>query len=109
MALNVHYPRGCKTESHNSRSSTFIMAEHETSAENKAKILLDEANITFCETSERKDSAENRTLDGSPWDMGRMDGEFDEEDFQKILEIQLQAAQICDEHPELEVAIAACP
>ena len=60
------------------------MAENETSTENKAKILLDEANITFCETSERKDSAENRTLDGSPWDMGRMDGEFDEEDFQKF-------------------------
>jgi hypothetical protein len=78
------------------------MAEYETSTENKAKILLDEANITFCETSERKDSAENRTLDGSPWDMGRMDGEFDEEDFQKILEIQLQAAKICDDHPELE-------
>lgn len=78
------------------------MAEYETSTENKAKILLDEANITFCETSERKDSAESRTLDGSPWDMGRMDGEFDEEDFQKILEIQLQAAKICDEHPELE-------
>ena len=78
------------------------MAEYETSTENKAKILLDEANITFCETSERKDSAENRTLDGSPWDMGRMDGEFDEEDFQKILEVQLQAAKICDEHPELE-------
>jgi hypothetical protein len=78
------------------------MAEYETSTENKAKILLDEANITFCETSERKDSAENRTLDGSPWDMGRMDGEFDEEDFQKILEIQLEAAKICDKHPELE-------
>ena len=78
------------------------MAEYETSTENKAKILLDEANITFCETSERKDSSGNRTLDGSPWDIGRMDGEFDEEDYQKILEIQLQAAKICDEHPELE-------
>jgi hypothetical protein len=78
------------------------MAEYETSTENKAKILLDEANITFCETSERKDSSENRTLDGSPWDIGRMDGEFNEEDYQKILEIQLEAAKICDEHPELE-------
>ena len=31
-----------------------------------------------------------------------MDGEFDEEDYNKILELQLQAAVICDEHPELE-------
>jgi len=78
------------------------MTEYETSTENKAKILLDEANITYCETSERKDSKGNRTLDGSPWDIGRMDGEFDEEDYQKILELQLQAAKICDDHPELE-------
>ena len=78
------------------------MIENETSTENKAKILLDEANITYCETSERKDSAGSRTLDGSPWDIGKMDGEFDEEDYQKILEIQLQAAKICDDHPELE-------
>ena len=78
------------------------MEEYETSAENKAKILLDEANITFCETSERKDSPEKRTEDGSPWDMGRMDGEFDEDDYQKILELQLQAAKICDDHPEME-------
>ena len=78
------------------------MIENETSAENKAKILLDEANITYCETSERKDSEGNRTLDGSPWDIGKMDGEFDEEDYQKILELQLQAAKICDDHPELE-------
>lgn len=78
------------------------MSEHETNAENKAKILLDEANLTFCETTERKDSAGNRTLDGSPWDQGKMDGEFDEEDYNKILELQLQAAVICDEHPELE-------
>lgn len=78
------------------------MSEHETNAENKAKILLDEANLTFCETTERKDSPENRTLDGSPWDQGKMDGEFDEEDYNQILELQLQAAKICDEHPELE-------
>ncbi len=78
------------------------MIENETSAENKAKILLDEANITYCETSERKDSEGKRTLDGSPWDIGKMDGEFDEEDYQKILELQLQAAKICDDHPELE-------
>ena len=78
------------------------MSEHETNAENKAKILLDEANLTFCETTERKDTPNNRTLDGSPWDQGKMDGEFDEEDYNKILELQLQAAVICDEHPELE-------
>lgn len=78
------------------------MSENETSTENKAKIMLDEANLTFSETTERKDSAEKRTLDGSPWDQGKMDGEFDEEDYQKILELQLQAAIICDEHPELE-------
>lgn len=78
------------------------MSENETTAENKAKIMLDEANLTFSETTERKDSAEKRTLDGSPWDQGKMDGEFDEEDYQKILELQMQAAIICDEHPELE-------
>ncbi len=78
------------------------MSEYETSAENKAKILLDEANLTFCETSERKDTTEERTLDGSPWDIGKMDGEFDEDDYQKILELQLEAAKIVDEHPELE-------
>ena len=32
-----------------------------------------------------------------------MDGEFDDEDFQKILDLQLEAAKICDAHPELEV------
>ncbi len=78
------------------------MIENETITENKAKILLDEANITYCETSERKDSSGSRTLDGSPWDIGKMDGEFDEEDYQKILELQLEGAKICDDHPELE-------
>jgi hypothetical protein len=78
------------------------MDEYETSTENKVKILLDEANLTFCETSERKDSAGDRKEDGSGWDQGRMDGEFDETDFHRILELQLKAAQICDAHPELE-------
>jgi len=78
------------------------MATYETTAENKAKILLDEANLTFCETAERKDSPGERNLDGSPWDQGKMDGEFDEQDYQKILELQLKAAVICDAHPELE-------
>ena len=31
-----------------------------------------------------------------------MDGEFDDEDFQKILDLQLEATKICDAHPELE-------
>jgi hypothetical protein len=78
------------------------MEEYETSIENKVKILLDEANLTFSETSERKDSAGDRKEDGSGWDSGQMDGEFDEMDFHRILELQLKAAQICDEHPELE-------
>ena len=78
------------------------MEMQETSLENKAKILLDEANLAFCEAAERKDTANERTLDGSGWDQGKMDGEFDEEDYQKILEMQLRSAQICDAHPELE-------
>ncbi len=78
------------------------MEEYETSTENKVKILLDEANLTFSEISERKDSKGDRNEDGSGWDSGRMDGEFDEMDFQRILGLQLKAAQICDDHPELE-------
>ncbi len=78
------------------------MEIQETSTENKAKILLDEANLAFCEAAERKDTVNERTLDGSAWDQGKMDGEFDEEDYQKILEMQLRSAQICDAHPELE-------
>ncbi len=31
-----------------------------------------------------------------------MDGEYDEEDFKRILELQLEAANICDTNPELE-------
>lgn len=68
----------------------------------KAKILLDEANLAFSETAERKDKAGERTLDGSAWDQGKMDGEYDEEDYQTILELQKKAAEICDSHPELE-------
>ncbi len=78
------------------------MSEHATSYETKAKILLDEANLTFCETSERKDSAGDRRVDGSAWDQGKMDGEYDEEDYHRILELQLKAVRICDAHPELE-------
>ncbi|MBI4389267.1 MAG: hypothetical protein HY580_03725 [Nitrospinae bacterium] len=78
------------------------MSIYETSAETKAKIILDEANLTFCETAERKDKPGARTLDGSCWDSGKMDGEYDERDFHRILELQLQAARICDERPELE-------
>jgi hypothetical protein len=31
-----------------------------------------------------------------------MEREYDEADFQKILDMQLSTAKICDEHPELE-------
>lgn len=78
------------------------MAVDETSAEIKAKIILDEANLAFCETTERQDEPGKRVPEGSAWDQGKMEGEYDEEDFQKILELQVKAAVICDEHPELE-------
>ena len=78
------------------------MSLDETSAEIKAKIILDEANLAFCEATERQDEPGNREPDGSAWDQGKMEGEYDEEDFQKILQLQAKAAKICDEHPELE-------
>ena len=78
------------------------MSQTETSAEVKAKILLDEANLAFSETSERKDTAGDRKADGSAWEEGRMEGEYDEADYQRILELQMNAAIVCDEHPELE-------
>ncbi len=78
------------------------MSNHETSAEVKAKIIIDEANLAFSETAQRKDKPGERTLDGSGWDPGNMEGEYDEEDFQKILEMQLRIAQVCDSRPELE-------
>lgn len=74
----------------------------ETPAEIKVKILLDEANLAFCETAERKDLPGERTDDGSAWERTNMEGEYDEADFQKILELQLKSARICDDHPELE-------
>jgi hypothetical protein len=80
----------------------LLMAVDETSAEIKAKIILDEANLAFCETTERQDEPGKRVPEGSGWDEGKMEGEYDEEDFQKILELQAKAAVICDEHPELE-------
>ncbi len=78
------------------------MSTTEPSAEIKAKIILDEANLAFCETAERKDQLGERTPDGSAWDSGKMDGEYDEQDYQKILELQTQAARICDDNPDLE-------
>ena len=66
------------------------MSTIEPSAEIKAKIILDEANLTFCENAERKDQPGERTPDGSAWDSGKMDGEYDEEDYQKILDLQAQ-------------------
>jgi len=78
------------------------MSGQETSSEIKAKIMLDEANLTFCETSQREDQPGDRNLEGSGWEEGKMDGEFDEEDFNRILELQLEAAKICDTNPKLE-------
>ena len=46
------------------------MSQTETTAEVKAKILLDEANLAFSETSERKDTAGDRKPDGSAWEEG---------------------------------------
>ena len=76
--------------------------QQEPNVEIMAKILLDEANLAFCETAERKDEAGSRTAEGSVWDEGRMEGEFDQADYDKILELQLKTAKICDEHPDLE-------
>ncbi|MFQ5482845.1 MAG: hypothetical protein ACE5ER_08805 [Nitrospinaceae bacterium] len=79
-----------------------MSAPQETSPEIKVKLILDEANLAFCETAERSDAAGNRQLDGSPWEQGKMEGEYDQEDFQRILELQLETAQVCDTHPQLE-------
>ncbi|CAI2718869.1 hypothetical protein [Nitrospina watsonii] len=78
------------------------MSGKETSPEIKAKIMLDEANLAFCETAERKDEHGDRNREGSAWEQGKMDGEFDETDYERILDLQLEAANICDTHPELE-------
>ena len=78
------------------------MSSKQPSKEIIAKIMLDEANLTFCETSERKDAPGERNLEGSAWDEGKMDGEFDLEDYQRILEQQMEAVCICDKQPELE-------
>lgn len=78
------------------------MTAQEPTLETKTKILLDEANLAFCETSQRKDKVGERTPDGSMLDETNMEGEFDEEDFNRILELQLEAARICDDHPDLE-------
>ena len=83
-----------------------LMSAQIPNTETIAKILLDEANLAFCETAERKDEKGKRTLDGSGWDDGKMDGEYDEVDYQNILEWQLKAAMICDTHPELEATTA---
>ena len=78
------------------------MSANRPSKEIIVKIMLDEANLTFCEVAERKDSAGERNLEGSAWDEGKMDGEFDLEDYKRILELQMEAVCICDEQPELE-------
>lgn len=78
------------------------MAGNPTPVDIKAKIMLDEANLTFCETAERKDEPGNRNKESSVWEEGKMEGEFDDEDFSRILDLQLEAAQICDTNPDLE-------
>jgi len=78
------------------------MSQENTSAEIKAKIILDEANLAFCETAQRNDEPNDRKREGSGWEEGKMDGEFDEEDYGRILDLQLEAAQICDTNPDLE-------
>ncbi len=78
------------------------MSQQISSSEIKVKIILDEANLTFSETAERKDEPNDRKLDGSVWEEGKMDGEFDEEDYNLILELQFEAAKVCDTNPELE-------
>ena len=78
------------------------MEATEPSEETIVKILLDEANLAFCETGERNDESGKRSLEGSIWTEEKMEGEFDPEDYQKILKIQLIMAKICDENPDLE-------
>ncbi len=78
------------------------MSQHETSVETKVRIILDEANLAFSEVSQRQDKPGERAVDGSVWEDGKMDGEYDDEDFRRILELQHEAAKICDAHPELE-------
>jgi len=82
------------------------MSAKQPSKEIIVKIMLDEANLTFCEVGERKDSAGERNLEGSAWDEGKMDGEFDLEDYKRILELQMEAVCICDEQQELEQTTA---
>ena len=79
-----------------------IMSTQQPSKEIIVKTILDEANLTFCETADRKDAAKERSLEGSGWDEGKMDGEFDLEDYKRILELQLLVAWSCDDHPDLE-------
>ena len=76
------------------------MSPQQPSKEIIVKTILDEANLTFCETADRKDAANERSLEGSAWDEGKMDGEFGLEDYKRILELQMEAACICDEHPK---------
>ena len=69
------------------------MSTTETSAEVKAKILLDEANLAFSETSERRDNKGERNLEGSAWEEGRMEGEYDETDYQKLRKMQMRSSR----------------
>ena len=46
------------------------MSTQQPSKEIIVKTILDEANLTFCETADRKDAAKERSLEGSGWDEG---------------------------------------
>lgn len=78
------------------------MSQQETSVETKVRIILDEANLAFSEVTQRQDKPGERDVDGSVWEDGKMEGEYDDEDFRRILELQHEAARICDAHPEME-------
>jgi hypothetical protein len=47
------------------------MSPQQPSNEIIVKTILDEANLTFCETADRKDAANERSVEGSGWDEGK--------------------------------------
>jgi len=46
------------------------MSPQQPSNEIIVKTILDEANLTFCETADRKDAVNERSVEGSGWDEG---------------------------------------
>jgi len=47
------------------------MSPQQPSNEIIVKTILDEANLTFCETADRKDAVNERSVEGSGWDEGK--------------------------------------